>query len=544
MARVLLTTVFRPFGVEDKYNKKDDDLLLDYLASRLTREPGLFPLSSYVPHSSLHLIAANLPCESRVIEYPSVEEYVAELKKGYDVVGISFMIKGFGKVAKMIALARKHAPAAKVVLGGFGTAFEEADILGADYICRGEGVAFMRHLLDAPADSPIAHPTVTSDITLKVFQKYNCFGKHTIGLITSGFGCPNACEFCCTSAYYGHRNVRFLKTGHDIYEIMRRLSAAGIYSSLIFEEDFALYEDKVQELGDAIEKHEGEPLSYACFASVMALSRWDLEELAAKGASHIWIGVESIDAPFEKRVGRDIGSIFADLRSLGITTTGSSIFGLDHHTPEHLPREVDFMIGLQPSMVQFSNLMPAVGTALRKRLVAEGRITSVGYKDADLYSEVIQHSAFHPGEIREAIFEGYRRLYESIGPSVFRILDTWFIGYKNLRGSKNAGLRKRADLYARRSKAILPIFLKTSEFLPNDEIRYKVSHTLEEITGELGPPSDWQQQRAELVRQIFAAEELRRRQTPDEPIEPELTVFDYHPNCESASELKPALGRS
>lgn len=50
MTRILLTTVFRPFGVENKYNKKDDDLLLDYLASRLTREPGLFSLSSYVPH--------------------------------------------------------------------------------------------------------------------------------------------------------------------------------------------------------------------------------------------------------------------------------------------------------------------------------------------------------------------------------------------------------------------------------------------------------------------------------------------------------------
>jgi len=67
MTRVLLTTVFRPFGVENKYNKKGDETLLDYLASRLTREPGLFTLSSYVPHSSLHLIAANLPAETRGI---------------------------------------------------------------------------------------------------------------------------------------------------------------------------------------------------------------------------------------------------------------------------------------------------------------------------------------------------------------------------------------------------------------------------------------------------------------------------------------------
>ena len=104
MPRVLLSSVFRPFGEANRFNKAGDEDLLDYLASRLTREPGLFSLSSYVPASGLHLIAANLPAETRVLETPSVEEFVAELKKGPDYVGISTLIKGFGKVAKMIAL--------------------------------------------------------------------------------------------------------------------------------------------------------------------------------------------------------------------------------------------------------------------------------------------------------------------------------------------------------------------------------------------------------------------------------------------------------
>src|SRR2546429_2521808 len=117
MPKVLLTSVFRPFGEANRFNKAGDEELLDYLASRLTREPGLFALSSSVPAASLHLIAANLPADTRVLETPSVEEFIEELKKEPDYVGISTLIKGFGKLAKMIALTRRHAPNAKIVVG-------------------------------------------------------------------------------------------------------------------------------------------------------------------------------------------------------------------------------------------------------------------------------------------------------------------------------------------------------------------------------------------------------------------------------------------
>lgn len=533
MTSILLTTVFRPFGVENKYNKKEDDLLLDYLASRLTREPGLFALSSYVPNAALHLIAANLPAQTRVLEYPSVEEFTEEIKKGYDYIGITFVIKGFGKVAKMIALARKYAPRSKVILGGFGTALHSVEELQADYVCKGEGVRFMRELLKVPADAPIVHPKVTADITLKILQNRESIGRQTIGLITSGFGCPNACEFCCTSAYYGNRNVRFLQHGRDIYQAMCNMNGNGsrpIENFLIFEEDFMLYKDKVQELGNCIEQHTAAPLSYACFASIKGISDYDLEQLVAKGLGHVWIGVESVNAPFAKRVGRDIRSVFGELHSLGVTTTGSSIFGLDHHTPDQLPQEVDFLAKLRPSTIQISNLMAAEGTALRKRLEEEKRIKIVGYLDADLYSEVIQHSAFQPGQIRTAIFDGYRRLYETIGPSIYRVFDTWFSGYKNLRRSPNPSLQRRAGLLAHRVKGLLPLFLKTGDYLPNDDIRHQVKATLEEVVAELGAPTTAQWGQAELLGQIFAHENDQGWYLEKNPIEPELMVLDYAPD--------------
>ncbi len=532
MAKLLLTTVFRPFGTENKYNKAGDEYLLDYLASRLTREPGLFSLSSYVPHSSLHLIAANLPVETKVFEYPSVEEFVEEIKKGYDYVGINFLIKGFRKVFHMIALTRKHSPNTKIVIGGFGTILHNIEDLGADYVCKGEGVRFMRNLLGVDENLKIVHPAITTDITLKIFQNYDFLNKSKMGLLTSGFGCPNACEFCCTSSYYGYKNIPLLKTGQELYDAMLYMykNTNGVHHFLIFEEDFMLYEDKVRGLGKLIQDDKDSLMTYACFASSKALSRYDLEELVSMGLGHVWIGVESIDALFEKRHGKDLKGIFDQLHSLGVTTTGSIIFGLDHHTHEKLLEEVNYLTTLRPSTVQISNLMPGVGTTLRTKLEKAGKIRKLGFKDADLYSEVINHPNFNQGEITTAIFDGYDKIYNTIGPSIYRILETWFTGYKNLKKSSNKSLNRRSELNAQKTKELLPIFLNTNQYLPNEDIRKMVRNTLEEIKSEFGTPTPEQIQKGEFIGRIFDLENAKSKFLEEKPIEPEPSITNYSSN--------------
>ncbi len=531
MTKLLLTTVFRPFGIENKYNKKGDEFLLDYLASRLTREPGLFSLSSYVPHSGLHLIAANLPVETKVLEYPTLEEFVEEVKKGYDYLGITFLIKGFRKVFQMVSLTRKYSPKTKIVIGGFGTCLHNIEDLGADYVCKGEGVSFMRKLLGFSEDTKMINPEITAEITLKVLQDYHFLDKPRIGLVTSGFGCPSACDFCCTSAYFGHKNIPFLKSGEELYKTMlymHKNTTNNVDHFLIYEEDFMLYEDKVKELGKLIQKDKDNTFTYACFASIKSISNYDLEELVSRGLGHVWIGIESMNTPFNKRKGRDIGEVFQELHSFGVTTTGSAMFGLEHHTPDSLPKEVDFVIALEPSTVQLANLMPGIGTPLRTRLEKEKRIYKTGFKDADLYSEVMIHPNFRLGEMTTAIFTGYERIYNTLGPSIYRILKTWFTGYKNLRKSSSRLIRNKAELYAVNIRGVLPIFLNTCQYLPNDEVRSKVNNTLEEIFHELGTPSAEQVKTGELIGRIFALEDTKRKYLEEIPIEPSISVKNYN----------------
>jgi len=69
-----------------------------------------------------------------------------------------------------VALVRKHAPTAKIVLGGYGTVLDDMQLAPyGDHICREEGVAWFRALLgEPPRPMPYDHPLVT--LKLRVFS--------------------------------------------------------------------------------------------------------------------------------------------------------------------------------------------------------------------------------------------------------------------------------------------------------------------------------------------------------------------------------------
>jgi hypothetical protein len=317
-----------------------------------------------------------------------------------------------------------------------------------------------------------------------------------------------------------------------------RESDGKISNFLIFEEDMMLFRNKVKEMGGLIENDAEDSLGYACFATIKALSRWDLEEIVAGGFQHVWIGVESMAIPYKKGEGRDMKAMFDELHSFGVTTTGSMIFGLDHHTPDMLPQETKYMASLRPSTCQFGSLIPASGTELRKRLEEEGRIRNYDFRESDLFSDVLIHPNFAEGELKTATLKAYEDLYGAIGPSIYRLWDTWFTGYKNLHNSSRPGLRKRAEVYAQRVRRLRPLFLQTGDFLPNDEIRRQISETLKEVASEFGAPSVTDIGRAELFKHIFALEDAKSRLLERKFIEPTLTVRDYGPYLETPSGLQ------
>src|SRR5512142_2315427 len=166
--KVLLTSVCRPLG--PKYGDAPS-VGYELLYGQVTRAQGLFSPRTFNIHYSLEYIAENLDAPTVVLQYPSRSELIRELKKGYDYVGVSFLMAVMHKMKETVALIRKYAPQSKIVLGGYGTVLKDEVLMPyADYLCREEGVAFMRRLLGEPEiPMPYSHPLIVSK--LKVFGR-------------------------------------------------------------------------------------------------------------------------------------------------------------------------------------------------------------------------------------------------------------------------------------------------------------------------------------------------------------------------------------
>ena len=219
--KVLLTSVCRPLGT--KYGDAPS-VGYELLHSQVTRAQGIFSPRTVNGQYSIEYIAENLDAPTVVLQYPSRREFIRELKKGYDYVGISFIMAMLHKMREMVALIRRYAPQSKIVLGGYGTILSD-DVLKpyADFICREEGVAFFRRLLGEPEiPMPYKHPLITS--RMKVFSLNKSGGT---GKIFAGLGCSNGCDFCCTSHFFKRKHIRLLPEGKDIYAVVERYSECG-----------------------------------------------------------------------------------------------------------------------------------------------------------------------------------------------------------------------------------------------------------------------------------------------------------------------------
>jgi len=503
MKKVLLTSVCRPLGP-----KHGDGPSVGYelLFGQVTRAQGIFSPRAVHHQFSLEYIAANLEAPTVVLQYPSRRELIRELKKGYDYVGLSFILATFHRMQEVVALIRRHSPRSRIVLGGYGTVLGEGVLKPyAEHVCRGEGVEFFRKLLgEEPKPRPYKHPLIVSRLSF--------FSRHAsnTGMVFAGLGCPNGCDFCCTSHFFRRQHIKLLPTGRDIYGVIERyLDLDPGMSFTVIDEDFLLNQARAREFRDLVVK-SGKPLSIFAFASIKALSQYRVEELLEMGIDGVWIGYEGTRSGYAKQQGRPADEIFRELREHGITVLASMIVGFDYQDSETVARDLDGLLNLKPSLAQFLIYGPTPGTPFYERVVAEGRLRGdlaadpeSYYRNCSGFTAMVRHPRLTASQIeglqRWCFAEDYRRL----GPSVFRIIETWLLGYRRLKGSANPMLARKADSFAHDIRKARPIFLSGRLFGPTAEIRRWISDLERRVEAEFGPTNF--RQRLESAAAILAA---------------------------------------
>lgn len=481
--KLLLTTVCRPLG--PRYG---DSTSVGYelLHEQVTRAQGMFSPRALVHHFSLEYIAHNLDLPTVVLQYPSERELIRELEQGYEFVGISFVLATYHRMRRISEIVRKYSPASKIILGGYGTVLSDEELRPyGDFICREEGIGFLRRTLGEPEKPmPYDHPLILNG--LKVFSLP--IGNN--GMIFGGLGCPNGCDFCCTSYFFKRKHIRLLPEGDDIFHLIQSYRRRDPHIKFtVLDEDFLLNQKRARRFLQLVRESGDAPPCMFVFSSIKALSQYDIHELLEMGVTGVWIGYEGQRSGYAKQQGRDVRDLFREFHEYGINILASMIIGFDYQTPEIIDQELRDLLSLRPTFGQFLIYGPTPGTPFYERIQSEKKFVEPLRSDRSLYYRkctgfygMVEHPTLSSEELETIQRQCFRKDFEVLGPSILRAVESWYLGYQKLIQEKSALLRKRAETYKQDILNSIPAFLPARLLGPSAEARKTAERLYREIS--------------------------------------------------------------
>ena len=450
LARILFTSVFGPYARDDEYGSRSINPMELY-HNQVTREQGEFSLRMFHRSWGLMMIQQNLSAPSTLLDFPTREAFEHELKThNYDIVGISSIIVNVGKVREMCRLVRKLSPHSIIVVGGHVSAIPGVEhLIDADHIVRGDGISWMRRYLGEDENAPIRHPEIVSGFGHRVMGfRLPRKAISPAATIIPSVGCPMGCNFCTTSAFFGGKGkfLNFYDSGDDLYEVMAHMEEhLKVHSFFVMDENFLLHRRRALELLERMKK-AGKSWDLYVFSSANAIRKYTMEELVSLGVSWVWMGLESPNSEYSKLDGADTLQLTRELRAHGIKLLGSTIVGLEHHTPENVPGEIEHAIAHDTDFHQFMLYTPVPGTPLYKEMEAAGRLIDVDL--ADIHGQFkfnFEHAAISRDESKTLLDCAFRRDFERNGPSLYRICRTMFEGWMRYKDHADVRIRERFE---------------------------------------------------------------------------------------------------
>ena len=449
-ARVLLTSVFGPYARDDEFGSRAINPMELY-HNQVTRAQGSFSLRMFHRSWGIMMIQHNISAPCTVLDFPTLEAFRRELASGqYDIVGISSIIPNLGKVREMCRITRALAPNAKIVVGGHVAAIPSIErLVDADHFVKGEGIAWMRRYLGEDEHARINHPPIMSAMHLRVMgMRVPESTRTTAATIIPSVGCPMGCNFCTTSAFFGGKGkfVNFYESGDELFEVMLQAeSAMGTRSFFIMDENFLLNRPRAMQLLQRM-KQDAKAWALYVFSSANAIRKYTMQELVELGVSWMWMGLESEQSGYAKLNGADTLTLTRELRQHGIKTLGSTIVGMEHHTPENIRHEVEHAVSHCTDFHQFMLYTPVPGTPLFEQMTADGRMLDVDYADIHgQYKFNFQHGAISREDSKTFLDWAFWRDFERNGPSVYRICQTMLQGWKRYKHHHDQRVRARFE---------------------------------------------------------------------------------------------------
>jgi len=204
------------------------------------------------------------------------------------------------------------------------------------------------------------------------------------------------------------------------------------------------------------------------------------------------MGLEGKSSQYVKLQDIDTLKLVHTLQSHGIRVLGSTIIGLEEHTPENLDAAIEYAVSHNTEFHQFMLYTPVPGTPLFAEHLASGTLTDPDCLDtADTHGQLRfghVHPHIPPGMETEFLKKAFARDFEVNGPSVVRVARTTLKGWLKYRHYADTRVRERYYREARDLAVTYASALWASRkwFKSSPALRDKITVVLHEIYDQFG----------------------------------------------------------
>lgn len=495
-AKVLLSSVFGPYAQDDIYGSRKMNPMELY-QNQVTRTQGGFSLRMFHRSFGLMLLQANIDAPCTLLDFPSLDRFDQEIQQHtYDIVGLSSIIPNIGKVKRMCDLLRKHQPKATIVVGGHVANKEDVhNIIDADHIVKGDGVRWFRRFLGQDEEASVRHPAVLSGFDTRIMGiSLPERSGDTSAILIPSVGCPVGCNFCSTSAMFGGKGkfINLYETGDELFNVMCRLEEElRVRAFFVLDENFLLHRRRALRLLELMEEHK-KSWSLQVFSSARVLQSYTIEQLVGLGISWVWTGLEGENSHYQKLREVDTRALVLSLQSHGIKVLGSSIIGMEDHTPENISQIIDYAVSHDTDFHQFMLYTPLPGTQLYEKHRTNGTLLSESeLPAADVHGQYrfnYRHRHIQEGQEEQFILDAFRRDFEVNGPSLLRLIRTTLKGWKKYKNHPDRRIQRR---FAREAKTLRTtyagaVWAMKKWYQDDERILEKTDALLERLCQEFG----------------------------------------------------------
>jgi radical SAM superfamily enzyme YgiQ (UPF0313 family) len=317
-------------------------------------------------------------------EVQVVDEAVEEvdLNAEVDLVGISTLtIDAFHAYELADRFRQRGIP---VLMGGMHvSALPEEALQHADAIVIGEAEEVLGRILSDLKQGKMKgiykgeNPPELSTVPRPRFELLHPKHRRIIHSVQATRGCPNDCDFCSVTPFFGHR-YRLRPVKDVIRDLKTSLGRSSSRIVFFVDDNIGGRPDYAKELFRALIPLK---IKWGSFASIAFTRDRELIDLAVKsGCIELFIGFESLsqenlDNTHKAWVRADqMKEYIKVFHDYGIIVEGSFIFGHEEDRKDVFRKTVDYV---QKSGVQvpvFGVLTPYPATRVRERLSREGRL--------------------------------------------------------------------------------------------------------------------------------------------------------------------------